>query len=139
MSRYATTADIPHIVEMARREHALSAWAEQAFDAGHVRSVAKGFIQGYGRTLLVTEGGYLAGLVQSTGFTSRLHALEYAWFAEDGKGMELLSGFEKWAASMNADYVIAHDYTGQNRLAAVLTRKRGYKRLGFAVTKKLEH
>ena len=139
MTRYATHADIPHIVEMARTEHSRSPWAEYAFDAEHVTRTCGEFICGFGRTLIVSESGYLAGLVQPVGFSRALNALEYAWYAEDGKGMSLLAEFEQWARNMNASHLTAHDYIGDGRLASVLERRRGYRRIGCALTKRLEH
>lgn len=48
------------------------------------------------------EEGSLLGMVQPMGFSNQRVALEYAWYAEDGCGMALLSAFEQWAQRMGA-------------------------------------
>ena len=136
--RYACLADVPSIVALAQQEHAISAWREIPFDPEATAGIAAEFIAGMGRTLLVSDGGYLAGLVQPLGFSRRLVAMEYAWFATDGSGLALLAKFERWAKNMNAAAVVIHAYGGDPRLQSVLAIRRGYGWLGSAMTKNLE-
>lgn len=138
MVRYATAADIPRLVELARLEHAASPWAGVPFDAEHTAESMLAFVSGWGRTVLCSEGGYLFGLVQPIGFSKRVAALEYAWFATDGSGLSLLRHFTEWARNMNAVALIAHDYLSDGKLAKVLERRLGYKRVGAALSLSLE-
>ena len=134
--RYATTEDIPRIVQMARREHARSPWRDVPFDEAATAELVAGFVQGLGRTLLISDTSYLAGMVQPIGFSRKTVALEYAFYSEGHDGMDLLTKFEEWAQAMNAEAVVVHDYTGENRLAAVLARRRNYQPIGMALTRR---
>lgn len=136
--RYAAASDIAAIVALARQEHALSHWADVPFDPDATAATALSFIQSPGKTALVSEGGYLAGMVQPLGFTRRLVAIEYAWFAVDGSGMRLLGKFERWARNMGAVCVTAHSFANEPRLERVMTKRCGYKKLGVAMSKNLE-
>lgn len=136
--RYADHSDIPRLVLLAEQEHASSPWADEPFDATHCGLVMAQFISGYGRTLLCSDGGYIAGIVQPAAFTKRVVAMEYAWFARDGSGMGLLDDLQAWSRSMSARFLIVHDYIGDGRMAKVLERRRGYKRLGSALALSLE-
>lgn len=138
MVRYATESDIGSIVRLARREHAMSPWSSKPFSDAAVADTALAFIRGQGRTALLSDGGYFFGLVQPMGFTLRYIALEYAWFAEDGSGLELLRRFEKWARNMGAAVLTVHNYTGDHRLARVMTSRYGFATTGTAMSKDLE-
>lgn len=138
MVRYATEHDVANIVRLARREHAVSQWRSKPFSEPAVASTALAFIRGHGKTVLLSDGGYFAGLVQPMGFTLRYIALEYAWFAEDGSGLELLRRFEKWARNMGASVLTVHNYTGDHRLARVMTSRFGFATTGVAMSKDLE-
>lgn len=136
--RYANATDAPAIVELARREHAMSTWASEPFEDASANDTALAFIRGHGKTALVSDGGYLLGLVQPTGFSRRLMALEYAWFAHDGSGLVLLQHFSAWAKNMGATYITVHNYTNDRRLARVLTGRFGFSGIGQAMVSKLE-
>lgn len=138
MIRYATTSDIGRIVEMAEREHARSLWADHPFDAAYTQDLARSLVEMFGATVLMSERGYLAGMVQPMGFSRALMAIEYAFYCEDGQGLALLRAFEQWAHRMGARYVVAHDYAvDDDRLANVLVRRYHYRRLGTALSKEL--
>lgn len=137
LARYATTADIERIVELAREEHAGSPFARMLFSPEAVQQTAYAFIHEPRRTLLVTPHGYLFGLVQPMGFSTELAALEYAWFAKNGEGMLLLSAFEAWAGRMGAARVVVHDLTDNHRLADVVTRRFGFEQVGRTLMRKL--
>lgn len=138
MIRYATTADIEALTELGRREHALSQWGWMPFDEASFRDTALAFMKTVGRTVLFSGGGYLAGMVQPAGFSRRMMAIEYAWYAADGHGLELLSRFERWARNMGASCLVAHNYTNDARLARVMNLRHGYTMLGQAMSKNLE-
>lgn len=138
MIRLATASDIPQLVEFAADEHARSLWSHVEFDRRCAGATIAGFISGFGRTAIRSDGGYLLGFVQPTGFSAKTFALEYVLYATDGAGLALLEKFEEWARSMGAIAVIAHDYIGDDRLANVLERRRGYKRVGTALSLTLE-
>jgi hypothetical protein len=139
MVRYACESDIPRILVLAAREHSRSPWSDIPFDLQATEGTIRSFLMLAGRTLLVTPGGYLAGLVQPLGFSNIRIALEYAWYAEDGRGLDLLAYFERWAHTMGAARVITHNYTDDARLPKVLALRRGYTSLGEALSKRLEH
>lgn len=135
MIRYAHLTDVPRIVALAREEHAMSSMRGIAFDATFTSEVAHGFVSLVGRTLLISDGGYLAGMVQPLGFTERKIALEFAWYANDGSGFELLRAFEVWAKRMGAVKVVAHDMQmRESRLQRALVRK-GYSLMSTAMVK----
>lgn len=136
--RLASGSDIPLMVKLAAREHAVSEFSTIPFDAEFCRQTMLTFVGSMGRIALVSPGGYLLGLVQAAGFSGARIAMEYAWFADDGHGLGLLAAFEKWANEMGAYAVIAHDYTGKQHLAKVLGRRRKYKPMGFGMIKHLE-
>lgn len=139
--RYATGADLPMIVDLARREHAASVWAARAaFSPQAVEQTVSEFVFTPGRTALVSDAGYLLGLVQPMGFSSVLAALEFAWYAEDGKGLDLLKAFDAWGQRMGAQTIVVHDYFSasdeQSRLAGVLRRRYNFTSLGTALHRK---
>lgn len=137
MIRLANHTDLPRLVELARSEHGGSPWAGIPFDAAQTGATMSSFVTGFGRTLLCSEGGYLLGFVQPLGFSKKLVALEYAWFATDGSGLALLRRFQEWARSMGAIRVIAHDYAGDGRLSKVLCRH-GWESVGEALSLSIE-
>lgn len=136
--RHASLTDAPRLIELARKEHAMSRWAAEPFDETHVAGLIGSFLQTIGCTVLMSAGGYFAGLVQHMGFTRKRIAVEFAWFAEDGSGFALLRAFEAWALRMNVHSVLVHSYIeadDEGRLARALTRRHGYSRLGPAFIK----
>ena len=138
MVRYATIDDIPRLISLARKEHGISDMSSLPFSEASVADTASAFIRGHGRTVLMTDGGYLAGMVQPIGFCSRRIAMEYAWFAEDGLGMALLRRFELWARNMGACHLVVHNYTNDRRMTLPLVRRGGYSTMGTTLVKRLE-
>ncbi|MBI5270696.1 MAG: hypothetical protein HY856_13575 [Burkholderiales bacterium] len=139
MVRYACEADIPLIMRLCEREHAASKWRDVPFEPHAAENTIRQFLSLIGRTLFVSEAGYLAGLVQPFGFSQYRVALEYAWYAEDGSGLALLRRFEEWAHRMGAVEVVAHNYLNDPRLEAVMAKRRGYSLMGSTLSKRLEH
>lgn len=138
MIRYASTQDIAHLVDLAREEHSMSAWRADPFEPGVVEAMASTFIRSPGHTVLMSDGGYLAGLIQPTGFNRRLMAVEFAWFARDGSGMALLRRFEAWAKAIGAIDVVVHTHCDHRGVDRVLGR-RNYQTTGKTMVKRLEH
>jgi hypothetical protein len=136
MARYATMSDTERIVELAREEHKGSKFAGMLFAPEAVRQTVYAFIHEPRRTLLVTEHGYLFGLIQPMGFSSELAALEYAWFSKNGEGMVLFVAFDEWAKRMGASQVVLHDYTEDGRLGQVLQRRFGFNEMGTVFMRK---
>lgn len=137
MIRHARTGDIPHLVTLAEREHMLSPWRGEVFDRGAAASAVRGFIEGFNRTMLMSDHGYLAGVVQSMTFSHVPWAMEFAWYAEDGQGFPLLKEFEGWAQRMGAKRVVVNDILSRGALSKVLVSRHGYAPLGASLQKDL--
>lgn len=131
MPRHATTHDFDRLVDLARNEHAKSSQSHRQFDALLVQHTFGEFITGLGKTVLMTDGGFIMGLVQPTLFNRCCNAYEVAWYAEDGKGIDLLHAFIKWAKNMRADEIVVHNYSGikSERFDRVIQRC-GFKPIG---------
>ena len=128
--RYAIDTDMGLIVTLAREEHAMSAMSCIPFNEEEAARTVRFFMRAMGHTVIVTNGGYIAGMIQSMGFSAQKMAVEFAWYANDGSGMMLLQAFEKWGRAMGAVATVAHDYVGDGRLAKVLADRRDYTDLG---------
>lgn len=98
--RRATAADVPRIVEMGRRHHAVVRevvpLVEEDF-AEHVANVIKG-----GAAWVSPEGSLGAVIFPEAHNAGHLVAVETWWHAFDGHGAELLSAFHQWAWDMGA-------------------------------------
>lgn len=126
------------VIELAREEHAMSRWGAVPFDPQHVAGTAERFRRSMGTTLMVSAGGYIAGVIQDMGFSPVRMAVEYAWYARDGSGLRLLMAFEQWAKNMGAKHVVVHAYARDDRVHRVLAARRKYLHLGGALVKELE-
>lgn len=135
MIRHANIGDIPHLVTLVEREHMLSPWRGEVFDRGAAASSIRSFIEGFNRTMLMSEHGYFAGLVQSMTFSHVPWGIEFAWYAEDGQGFPLLQAFEGWAQRMGAKRVVVNDIISHGGLSKVLVAKHGYAPLGTSLQK----
>lgn len=139
MPRHATISDLDTLVFMAREEHCQSNRSDEPFDALCVQHTFGEFITGMAKTVFISNGGFIMGVVQPKLFNRTLSAYEVAWFSNDGSGMELLDAFSKWAKSMRAKELIVHNYAGiidQERFKRVMRRK-GLKPIGCAYSKQL--
>lgn len=135
MIRHALMSDMARLVALAKQEHASSPWASMPFDDAHVIRLMSHFMTTPGYTMLCSDGGYLAGLLQHAGFSQQMLAMEYVCYSTDGSGLELIKAFEKWGEAMGASAIVIHDYHGGERLGKVLQRRAGYKPLGSALSK----
>lgn len=138
--RRATAEDLPHLLELARREHARSRFAGEPFDAHWVAQAMRQGVQGMLSCAFVSEAGFIAGVVQPGMLNRRFTAYEMAWYAEDGAGMKLLAAFTQWARSMRAVAVQVSNYAAikdAERFARAMERA-GFELLGMTFTKRLE-
>lgn len=111
--RLAVLADIPGIVDMIEDLRAAvsgplpvdRSWASQTLV--RLMSSEDGYVA-------VTDGGFIAGVMQPTVINPAPVAKELGWFARDRSGLHLLRGFEAWAASRGAALVQLS--TGPERL-----------------------
>lgn len=121
--RAATPNDIPDIVEMLRRFHAASGEPFE-FDPLASETSLRGMIEAGG--VFRTAAGAIGGIV-SPSWASRswICAVELFWWAEDGRGVSLLSAFERWAKSQGANEI---RMTTLETLPAArrIMRRRGY-------------
>lgn len=127
--RRASQADIPALVRMASVEHSRSRFAAQPFDQNRVAISFDNVARGLTSAVFISERGFIAGMVQPNLMNRFSTAYELAWYAEDGKGLQLLRTFIAWARSMRAVEVIAHNYAG---IADPARFTRAMKRAGFA-------
>ena len=130
MVRYGIERDIARVVELAREEHARSPWASVPFEADTAEATIRGFMADHGKTLMVTPGGYLMGLVQPLGFTRKLAAMEYALYANDGTGLQLVRQFIRWSKNMGAIQTTIHSFANEPRLERVLAKRMKFQPLG---------
>lgn len=137
--RRATTQDMPLLLALAVKEHAASQFCDQPFDFRAAQQSLSQFVAGLATTVIVTPGGFIAGMVQPTLFNRFWNAYEMAWFATDGSGMALLQALTKWARGMRAQSLVVHNYAGQvpaDRFTRVM-RRRGFEPMGMAYTQTL--
>ena len=138
--RRATFSDMPALLGMARKEHAVSRLSGHPFDEARVNESFHNFIDGMTTAVFISPGGFILGGVQPLLFNRRWNAYEMAWFAEDGSGMDLLKALAKWSKDMRAVDLIVHNYAGvvpAEKFTKVLGRY-GFSPVGSAYTKQLE-
>lgn len=78
--------------------------------------------------IFVTDGGFIAGIIQPTIISPRPVAQELGWYAADKSGVRLLRAFEAWGKSKNSTLVKAS--TGGMDMTRL-----GYSRAEIAWTK----
>ena len=82
--------------------------------------------------VFVTDGGFIAGMLQPTVINPAPVAMENGWFANDGSGRALLGAFEAWGREQGAEMVkLSTGAVGPDLCKAgyVLTEKTWVKRL----------
>jgi len=102
--RAASVEDLAHIIELAARRHAASG-APGVFDAGVLaRSLRQHVLPGGG--CFVSDRGVIAGMLAPLWYDEAYRvAFEWFWWAEDGRGRDLLAAFEAWAVALGADEI----------------------------------
>lgn len=124
MTRAATVGDIPALLAMGRKFHAMSGHP-MAFDGAAVADFLAALIEGESSIVLMTDRGVIGGVLAPAWCDpSWSMAVELFWWAEGG-GMKLLSGFEKWAESRGASEVRMTSLAAHQRAADLLQIK-GY-------------
>jgi hypothetical protein len=135
MTVYRATVDnLDMLVEMAQKEHAMSRFHDQPFDAKRVAMNFHTVISGMTGVVFITRGGFIVGMVQPCLFNRYLTAYELAWYAEDGSGIELLRELIKWSKAMKVVELVLHNYAGyvpDERFTRV-SKRIGFEKLGAA-------
>ena len=136
MIREATSADIPVIVEMARRFH--EAREDRfAFNPEDTARFAANLIASPVGVVLISERGFISGAVMGApGNAANLTAHELFWWAEDRQGLRLLRAFEEWARDMGCADVVVSFPAGDGVVGRILERG-GYEPETMAVRKGL--
>lgn len=128
MARPATEADIPAILDLGERFHALSPWRDRPFDRGATEQTVRNLISAPCGALFFNGAGILGGVLSPIYFGGGLVAQELFWFADRG-GRELLDAFEAWAAENGAAGVLMVNLVMNERTDAVMNRM--YERRGY--------
>lgn len=97
----AAGRDIPLIVDLGARFHA-AAGERGTFDPVVFAETVRNILSG--GAWFVSRRGMIGGLLARSAFDRRIIAHECFWYAEDGRGMDLLRAWLKWAEN-NADEV----------------------------------
>lgn len=94
--RWAAPADIPRVIDMIE---ALRAAVDGpiAVDRDWTGGVLRQLLASPSGCVFVSEGGFIAGMIQPTVISPAPVAKELGWWASDGSGLRLLRAFEAWA------------------------------------------
>ena len=105
MIRAAKQSDIPMIVALWEDFHA-EANPPYSFDKPSAYAFVGGMIESKDAIVLVSSRGVICGFVtpNPVNFEWKM-AMELYWWAEDGKGGELMKAFKKQARDMGADEI----------------------------------
>ena len=124
MIREATKDDLPALLEMGRKFHAMSGHP-MGFDEAAVSAFMISLIDNEAGCLLMTDKGVIGGVL-APAWCDPLWpmAIELFWWAEGG-GLKLMSEFEKWAESRGANEVRMTSLAAHQRAADLLQLK-GY-------------
>lgn len=137
--RRAVPEDIPKLLLLAKEEHGQSRFAKVPFDEQRAEQTFRVFIDGMATVVIISDHGFIMGMVQPLVFSKFWNAYEMAWFASDGSGLALLSEFIKWAEGMRAIDVVVHNYAGitnEEQFSKVMERK-GFGCLGSSYIKQI--
>lgn len=130
----ADAGDMPLILEMGEAFHrAANLPFEYNPDASRT-SISQMVETG---CVLVTERGAIGGIVAPAWSSPEwVYACELFWWAEDGRGLELLRGFEDWAREIGANEVRLTSLYHLERAGKILQRS-GYQPLEISYGKAL--
>lgn len=121
--RPATADDMPALIEMGRKFHAAAALPWDYNAAASAASIQGMIDRG---CVLMTEAGAIGGIIAPAWSNPEwLYACELFWWAEDGRGRDLLRGFEDWARRAGASEVRMTSLE-HLRAADVILRRSGY-------------
>lgn len=129
-SRPAEFRDIPALIEMGRKFHAVSGYGDMPYDENTMVDLFITLIRNGGLFVVGDKPvGMIGGVVFSVFFNrQQLMAQELFWWSESpGAGKALLDTFEAWAKDMGAEHVVmmALDVLDGARVGEILKR-RGY-------------
>lgn len=130
MIREACLDDIPALVAMGERMHAMSSWRDLPYNAESTAAMMQQLIEAETGVLLMHEHGMLGGLIGPVYFSPVKASQEMFWFA-DRNGMELLKGFEDWSIKQGADIVLMISLALDERTDRLMQKK--YERRGFSL------
>jgi len=124
MIREATKEDLPALLEMGLKFHAMSGHP-MGFDGDAVSAFMISLIDNEAGCLLMTDKGAIGGVLAPAWCDPEwLMAIELFWWAEGG-GLKLMSEFEKWAESRGANEARMTSLAAHHRAADLLQLK-GY-------------
>lgn len=126
MIRAATAADVLRIVDMIERLRA-AVDGPVRVDRAHTAATVARLIGSDDGLVLVSERGFIAGLLTSTVISTVPIVQEIGWFAGDGSGLRLLRALESWARSRGAALVQLSTGSGGPDLSRL-----GYRRAEVA-------
>lgn len=128
MIREARAEDIPQLVELGRKMHAMSSWRKLPYEASSTAEMMNNLIEAEAGVLLMHDHGMLGGLIGPVYFSPVKIAQEMFWFAERD-GMSLLKGFEDWSKAQGADFVLMISQALDERTDRLMQKK--YERRGY--------
>lgn len=130
----ATHRDLPQIADMGARFHEASG-VPAPFNADTFTAFARALIDNPAAVVFLTDGGMIGGMVTPAYTSSQWRmAVELFWFADDGRGLRLLSAFEKWASGQGANEVRMTTLPALEAAGTILSR-RGYQPAEISFTK----
>lgn len=129
-TREATLSDVPNIVAIGRRFHAISPWSDQPFCGERTANTIISLMDAPNGVVFYNGHGILGGVVSQALFGSGIYAQELFWFADKG-GRDLIQAFEEWAKTQGAKGVIMLNLTLDPRTDKLMDRM--YKRKGYAM------
>jgi hypothetical protein len=137
--RPAILSDVPRLVALAQIEHAASRFKDRSFNKFAATANMEQAVSGLLTRVFISDGGFIAGMVQPSLFNRYFTAYELCWYAEDGSGMKLLKAFADWAKKMRAVDLVVSNYAGmkdESKFTRVMHRA-GFEPLGTSYTKPL--
>ena len=102
--RAATDADVLRIVDMIEDLRAAVRGPIPVDRAWTARTVA-GLIASDDGSVWVTDGGFIAGVIEPTIISPARVAKEMGWYSRDRSGLLLLRAFEDWARMRGATLI----------------------------------
>ncbi len=130
MIRRATEADVPALIDMGHRFHALSPWAHIPVDDDVLRANLFAYLGSAQMAIFVTDDltGMIGAVFAPVFFASEYVVQEMFWYCEaPGNGSRLRKAVEEWAAEMGATAISIARLVGLNdeRMDAMY-RAKGY-------------
>lgn len=136
MIREATADDIPRIVEMGAKFHAMSDYGFAGYNPEAVAQFLAATIASPDAVVFTHDEGMIGGALVPLYFDpSTKIAVETFWWA-DGQGMALLTAFEWWAEAKGAKAVTMSCLEGKRSKAlGRVFRSRGYRQAENSYTR----